>query len=109
MIEYSLRNRYVNSDGTKIISEDRQEMYIKTQNIIEKIRKDKFLISNNASYDKFFMVLGGKSLQTDDDSIFGDKKDLSINQIKNLFLKQNKKREVNRVFVNKFIEIIASE
>jgi hypothetical protein len=58
------------------------------------------------SSEKFFLILGGKNLITDDDflDIGGD---VSIRRLKTAFSKKYDKRKTNRVLVNQFIKGIA--
>lgn len=65
------------------------------------------MVSNNPGYDKFFFILGGKELNTEMDEIEVQGK-VTTNKLKNAFMKYNKKRQVNRIIVSKFIEGIAA-
>ena len=65
------------------------------------------MVSHNPGFNKFFFILGGKDLNTEIDEIEVEGK-VTTNKLKNAFMKFNKKRQVNRIVVSKFIEGIAA-
>ena len=72
-----------------------------------KLKNDKFIQSYNPGYEAFFIMPGGSDLNIDDDEmeITGT---VTSNKLKNAFLKMNKKRQVNRIMVSRFIDGIAA-
>jgi hypothetical protein len=105
-INIALTNRYY-IDGEKIFGKNmKSDSYNKITEMVDKFRNDELLISSNPGYEKFFLILGGKNLITDDDflDIGGD---VSIRRLKTAFSKKYDKRKTNRVLVNQFIKGIA--
>jgi len=76
-------------------------------NLISEIRKNKFLASNTPGYDTFFIIPGGDDLSINDDELEVNG-DVTVSKLKTAFIKMNKKRQVNRVLVTRFIEGIAA-
>jgi polyhydroxyalkanoate synthesis regulator phasin len=70
------------------------------------IRKLKFATIKIHGYDKFFLMPNGKNLEVGEEEIEA-KAGASKNDIKKAFLKLQKNKLANRVFLNKFIEEIA--
>ena len=70
-----------------------------------KLKTEKFIVSDNPSYEKFFFILGGKNLVTEEFEL--KEETLSVRRLKTEFLKKYEKRKINRVLVNQFIEGIA--
>jgi hypothetical protein len=77
------------------------------KNLAAKVKKDKFLESYNKGYNRFYLLPSGEDLKIESESIEIDGK-FTANKLKNAFMKFNKKRQVNRVLVSKFIAGIAS-
>jgi hypothetical protein len=75
--------------------------------LISEIRKNKFLASNTPGYDTFFIIPGGDELSISDDELEVNG-DVTVSKLKTAFIKMNKKRQVNRVLVTRFIEGIAA-
>jgi cobalamin biosynthesis protein CobT len=76
--------------------------------LIKKLKKEKFLLSKKPGFKSFFIVPGGNNLQIDDGELEIDEtKKITATKLTNAFLKYNKKRQVNRVLVSKFIDGIA--
>ena len=71
------------------------------------IKKEKFLESHNKGYNRFYLLPSGDDLKIENEEIEIDGK-FTANKLKNAFMKFNKKRQVNRVLVSKFIAGIAS-
>lgn len=71
------------------------------------IKKEKFLESYNKGYNRFYLLPSGEDLKIENEEIEIDGK-FTANKLKNAFMKFNKKRQVNRVLVSKFIAGIAS-
>ena len=74
---------------------------------MKEFRKNKLLISKNPGYEKFFLILGGKSLVTDFDDLDVEE-GATMRKLKSAFTKKYNHRKTNRVLVNQFIEGIAS-
>jgi hypothetical protein len=76
--------------------------------LVKKLKKEKFLLSKKPGFKSFFIVPGGSNLQIDDGELEIDEtKKITATKLTNAFLKYNKKRQVNRVLVSKFIDGIA--
>lgn len=77
-----------------------------TTQYAKEFRNKKLFVSKNPGYEKFFLILGGKSLITDDD--LDMEEGASIRKLKTAFTKKYNHRKTNRVLVNQFIEGIAA-
>ena len=88
------RHKYYLNDGRDIST------------IVKEFSKTKFLISYNRGYDKFFFVSGGKNLVTEQEELEVTGK-ITNTKLKTAFMKMNKKKQVSRVLISKFIEGIA--
>ena len=73
----------------------------------KKFKTEKFLVSHTPGFNSFFLVAGGDELKTEDDELEIEGK-VTANKLKNAFMKMNKKKQINRVLVSKFIQGIAS-
>jgi hypothetical protein len=73
---------------------------------MESLKKNKFLESHNNGYRKFYFIVGGDSLQVDNEDleISGN---VTSSKLKSAFGKLSKKRQVNRVLVSRFVQEIA--
>lgn len=110
-MKYNILDKYFFEDGEGMqekIHQNNQyhEMREKASELAKKMRDEKFLESHNRGYSKFFMIPGGSNLQIEDEDLEVDDK-MSQSKLRNAFIKMNKKRQVNRVLVNKFIKEIA--
>jgi len=74
--------------------------------LCKKLKQDKFLQSYNIGYEAFFIMPGGSDLSIEDEelSITGN---FTASKLKTAFMKMNKKRQVNRTMVSRFIDGIA--
>ena len=114
-IKSVVTHRYFNAQGKTVFDIEHDLVKAKefkhhseiVKEIVKDFRAEKLLVSNNPGYNKFFMIIGGKDLITEDDEIEIEGK-VTSNKLKTAFMKFNKKRLVNRVLVNKFIEGIAA-
>jgi hypothetical protein len=70
------------------------------------VRENKHLESNNKGYSKFYFVPGDSNLAAEDYEL-DIQEGAKTSQIKKAFLKANVKKQISRVFVNKFIQQIA--
>jgi hypothetical protein len=80
--------------------------YRQLESLAEKMKKDHFVESFNDGYKKFFFVSGGKDLDVEDDDYEVAGK-FSTKKLTTAFLKHNKKRQISRILVNKFIQEIS--
>jgi hypothetical protein len=73
----------------------------------KELRSEKFLVSKSPGFESFFLISGGKDLETDEEGIEVEGK-LTTKKLVTAFAKFNKKKSVNRVLVSKFIQGIAA-
>ena len=104
-LQGAIINKYYDKNGKTLY--DRKNVWDETKELTKELKTNKALVSNNPGYDKFFFILGGKELNTEMDEIEVQGK-VTTNKLKNAFMKYNKKRQVNRIIVSKFIEGIAA-
>ena len=81
--------------------------YETQKNLIKTFRSEKFLVSNRKGFNQFYLIAGGEDLKTTNDEIEIEGK-FTANKLKNAFIKMNKKKQVNRILVSKFIQGIAA-
>jgi len=96
--------RYVTKDNRSWLG------YAERKEVVAKARKQKFLESNIAGFDSFFILNDSKKLTTDNEEFEFEVKDQSKINTRSLasqFTKMNKAREVNRILATKFIQKIA--
>jgi hypothetical protein len=111
-IKNAIYNNFTFTDGktfTDIRNSNRADVswYETQKNLIKTFRSEKFLISNRKGFNQFYLVIGGEDLKTENDEIEIDGK-FTANKLKNAFIKMNKKKQVNRILVSKFIQGIAA-
>ncbi len=75
--------------------------------LMKKLRENKFLVSNNTGYKEFYFIVGGKDLIVDEDELEISGK-VTSSKLKNAFLEMNRKKQVNRVLVSRFIQGMAA-
>ena len=75
--------------------------------LVKQIKKDKFIESNNPSYNGFYIIPGGSDLSVEDEELVVTG-NVTASKLKTAFLKMNKKKQVNRVLVSRFIDGIAT-
>ena len=110
----SLPYRYYDEKGLNILGKTtltRQDYWdMKHSDVVKSKVNEMFttkcLVSHNPGYNAFYLVPGGTDLQIDDGDFEIDGK-VTVNKLKNAFVKYNKKRQLNRVLATKFIEGIA--
>lgn len=104
-MKIAVMNKYMFPDGKVFTygSEKEKDGIIK---VIYSFRENKFVISNNVGYDKFFFVAGGEDMILNSNEIVIEGK-ITTSRLKTAFMKMQKKRKVSRVLVSKFIEKIA--
>ena len=74
--------------------------------MLKVIKTTKFLESKNGGYNKFFLIPGGNDLNIEEEelSVEGN---VTASKLRTAFIKMNKKKQVSRVLVNRFIGEIA--
>ena len=109
----NLARRYTESTGQNLYEKYPDSVggnYYARQEIVKKLtetlKEERFVESCNRGYNKFFFIPGDADLQADDGEleISGN---FTPNKLKNAFIKMNKKKQVSRVLVNRFITEIA--
>ena len=104
-LQGAIINKYYDKNGKTLYQN--KALWEEAKELTKELKTNKALVSNNPGYDKFFFILGGKELNTEMDEIEVQGK-VTTNKLKNAFMKYNKKRQVNRIIVSKFIEGIAA-
>jgi hypothetical protein len=108
-LKSNLRKKFVFDDRVSFKEKEIKDHAAST-NLINKIyatlKAQNFIVSSNPGYSKFFFVLGGQDLRSDDVEIEVDGT-MTANKLKNAFMKMYKKRNVSRVMVSKFVEDIS--
>jgi len=104
--------RYHFKDGESIwhkfpMNADYHKRLEKTEELTAILKEKKFLDSYNPGYDSMFLIPGDKDLSVDSDVLTVDG-NVTPSKLKNAFLKMNKKKQVSRVLVNRFIGQIAA-
>lgn len=110
--KHSIQRRYVENGksiedlypGHSHDSYYKRKEYANT--LAKKLRDEKFLESSNRGYNKFFILPGDADLAVENDSLQIEG-NVTAGKLKNAFIKMNKKRQVSRVLVNRFIGEIA--
>lgn len=84
-----------------------QGFYTKTTDKMKMdFRNNKMMSIDNFGYAQYF-ILWDKALTAEDRDLGGVKSDMSARKIATVFDAMNKSRQVNRVFLTKFIDLIA--
>ena len=119
MIRSMISHRYVLEDGTTYgqrrmdcrksptVWQDEMRIDETVKELTKKFKQDKFLISNTFGFNSFYLVVGGDDLKTEEDEIEIEGK-VTSSKLTKAFMKMNKKKQVSRVLVSKFIQGIAS-
>lgn len=105
-LQGAIINKYYDKDGNSLYN-NHVTTWDKARELSKELKTNKALVSHNPGFNKFFFILGGKDLNTEVDEIEVEGK-VTTNKLKNAFMKFNKKRQVNRIVVSKFIEGIAA-
>jgi hypothetical protein len=79
----------------------------KLDDLRKELRKEKFIQSYTAGYNKLFIIPGGSSLKIEDENITVEGK-ITASKLATAFMKVNKTRQTNRVMIGRFIEAIAT-
>ena len=106
-----IARRYYYEDGKCIwekfpTNSDHYTRQAKADELAAVLKETKFLESKNPGYDSMYLIPGDKDLSIDYDelSVQGT---VTASKLKNAFMKMNKKKQVSRVLVNRFIGQIA--
>lgn len=89
-------HKYISIYSSKLLTEEN----------FKKFRKQKYYEINGGGYDSFFILTGGKDLEINDDGIEVSEK-ASKNELKKAFILNRNKKNFNRMFLNRFAEIIS--
>ena len=84
-----------------------QKIDADVKEIAKRFKTEKFLVSKTPGFNSFFLVAGGDDLKTENDEIEIEGK-VTASKLKNAFMKMNKKKQISRVLVSKFIQGIAA-
>jgi hypothetical protein len=76
------------------------------EDIVKTTRENNFFEVNTAGYDSYFLIPGGKALQTDDSGLDIDAGE-SKRKIATAFKKNSKRKVTSRVFIGRVIELVA--
>lgn len=74
--------------------------------LFKQMRDNRFVESHNLGYGKFFIIPGGDELAVENESLQIEG-NFTPAKLRNAFIKMNKKKQVSRVLVNRFIGLIA--
>jgi hypothetical protein len=108
-----IERRYTNEKGETlrdIYSGGSNDSYYQrkeaAKQLAQQVKAERFLESKNFGYNKFFIIPGGDDLDVENESlqVSGE---VTAGKLKNAFIKMNKKKQVSRVLVNRFIGEIA--
>lgn len=102
LVGYFISNRALKSTVINLCNE--YGTYVRVDTIQENIRKNKFFDLQGIGYDSYFVILG-KDLE-----ILSDELEVESNvkrEVMKAFIKNQKRKLINRVLLNKFIERIA--
>ena len=106
-----MMHHYEKSDSKNIYDDESIQWYdkrYKSKELAKKLKKEKLLVSKKPGYENFFIIPGGTELQVNDGELEIDTtKKVTASKLTSAFIKFNKKRQVNRVLVSKFIDGIA--
>jgi hypothetical protein len=100
-IRRCLENYYCSKDGTEV------NYYSDVEPLRKELNTNNFIESYTSGYNRFFFVKGGDTLITDNDELTINGT-VTSNKLAKAFIKMNKKRQVNRILVNKLIGIISA-
>jgi hypothetical protein len=107
----AMMHHYEKTDSKNIFDDPNiqwNEKRYRAKELAKKLKTQKLLVSKKPGYESFFIIPGGNNLQVDDGELEIDtSKKVTASKLTNAFIKFNKKRQVNRVLVSKFIDGIA--
>jgi len=109
-IRSALTERYVFEDSESLDQKRIKNHYnlnVVRDELVKKMRSEKYISSNNFGYKEFYFILGGESLKTEKDflDISGD---VTSSKLTKAFMKMNKQKNYSRVLVSKFVQGIAA-
>tara|TARA_Y100000310_G_scaffold105378_1_gene103821 strand:- start:3290 stop:5512 length:2223 start_codon:yes stop_codon:yes gene_type:complete len=76
------------------------------EELCEKFRADRYVISTTSGYDALFILAGGKELMVEETKPEFES-DMTTRKLASTFIAAHKTKLLNRVVLNKFIELIA--
>jgi hypothetical protein len=103
----SILRRYVFEDGQSLWEKHPNHSgYYKRVEFVDQLNSElkekKFLESNNPGYDSMYLIPGENDLSASSDNLDIDG-NVTPSKLRNAFMKMNKKKQVSRVLVNRFI------
>lgn len=108
-----IERRYINEKGEslrQVYEGHSNDSYYQRKEAVKQLaqimKAERFLESKNSGYNKFFIIPGGDDLEIENESLRVDGA-VTAGKLKNAFMKMNKKKQVSRVLVNRFIGEIA--
>jgi hypothetical protein len=105
-ISTAVRNRYVDVKVGIPKFENYSQEYTYYNTVAEKLKKERWLHSKNYGYESFFLIVGGKNLQIENEELVVTGK-VSKKTLFTALRRLTKNKVTNRVLVSKFIEGIA--
>lgn len=120
-LRFALTNRYYDKNGEDVMTVTNRQLsgnpytmyrykYEKSplvDSLVSRIKDEKFVESKNPGYDGFYIIPGGDDLTIHDEGLVVNG-NVTASKLKTAFLKMNKKKQVNRIMVSRFIEGIAA-
>ena len=120
-LRFALTNRYYDKNGEDVMTVTNRQLngnpytmyrykYEKSplvDSLVNRIKDEKFVESKNPGYDGFYIIPGGDDLTIHDEGLVVNG-NVTASKLKTAFLKMNKKKQVNRIMVSRFIEGIAA-
>lgn len=108
-----IERRYVNGEGKSIRDiypgHSNNDYFLRkeaSKTYAQVMKTERFLESKNYGYNKFFIIPGGEDLEIENEGL-QIQGAVTAGKLKNAFMKMNKKKQVSRVLVNRFIGEIA--
>jgi hypothetical protein len=107
-IRYSLENRYYDTKTGAKPSFDNNfsAKYQFYDELAKKLKTEKFIVSKNPGYESFYLIVGGKNLQIEDEELKVTGK-ATTSKLINSLRKLTKNKSSNRVLASQFIQGIA--
>jgi hypothetical protein len=97
---------FIMSDKARDIKHQASRFGIYDFDVVRNIRSNKFLEVKSAGYDSYFLIPGGKSLETAPEGIDADA-GASKSKLKTAFMKASNAKTANRVLLNRVMEIVS--
>ena len=106
-ITNSLENRYYDTKtGAKPEFDNYPAKWQFYDDLTKKLKKEKFLVSKNPGYESFYLIVGGKNLQIEEEELKVAGK-VTTSKLVNSLRKLTKNKSTNRVLASQFIQGIA--